>query len=157
MRETIFPDPPPPQLPAETQTGKNTLGCRINGALWRPFRSPFAGPSLGAVWLVENGGTQLNIFARNQQTTGSQSLSLRLHNVWQTGTYPLGNGRPYYVEFDDGSPCQGDTLSSQQSGQVEITRFDPVARIVSGRFEFTLQPTGCPTIQATEGRFDVTF
>ena len=42
-------------------------------------------------------------------------------------------------------------------GTVEITRLDPVARIVSGRFAFTLETPGCGKVTVTDGRFDFRF
>ena len=42
------------------------------------------------------------------------------------------------------------------SGQLVITRFDTVARVVAGTFEFTGQ-RGAELIKVTQGRFDVTY
>lgn len=45
-----------------------------------------------------------------------------------------------------------------KNGQVELVKFDGVARIASGRFAFTLyEPGGCDTLRVTNGRFDVKF
>jgi hypothetical protein len=40
---------------------------------------------------------------------------------------------------------------------VAITRLDPVARIVSGRFSFTLETPNCGRVTVTDGRFDTIF
>jgi hypothetical protein len=45
-----------------------------------------------------------------------------------------------------------------KTGQVELVKFDGVARIAAGRFAFVLyEPGGCDTLRVTNGRFDVKF
>ena len=45
-----------------------------------------------------------------------------------------------------------------KSGQVELVKFDGVARIAAGRFAFVLyEPGGFDTLRVTNGRFDVKF
>lgn len=48
--------------------------------------------------------------------------------------------------------------NNTKTGQVPLTKFDPVARVAAGRFDFTLyEPGGCDTLRVTNGRFDVKF
>lgn len=44
------------------------------------------------------------------------------------------------------------------TGSLTVTRFDTVARVVSGTFDLTVQEETSPeTHQLTQGRFDYTF
>ncbi|RTQ48499.1 hypothetical protein EJV47_16135 [Hymenobacter gummosus] len=153
------PEPRPPvaeTLPAETQTGANTFGCRLNGQVWTASPAYFS-PTLTADYTGSFGQERLMIMAINDRPPVQQGTYFRLRGVSGPGRYPIASGQPCYVEFaDDNRTCPlYDTLTSVQAGVVDITRLDRVQRVVSGRFSFTLRRAGCPDVQATDGRFDM--
>jgi len=153
-------------LPQATQSGANTLGCKINGKAWiaedsnQPFNRTFGvegeyqGPIIkdirNCVWIRAR---------RNDRTL----LHLYIRQVNKPGVYPLnlstdarpGALVPYSYGFYFASPNEFMT-DPGHTGQVIITRADTVNGIISGTFEFTgYDPQTKQTISVTEGRFDV--
>ena len=56
------------------------------------------------------------------------------------------------------SPRRSYYTGNAARGQVIITRFDTVARVVAGSFEAKLREEGGPdSLNITQGRFDLTF
>ena len=65
-----------------------------------------------------------------------------------------------YYETSNPEPSGQYLTNPRNTGQVLITRFDSVAQIISGTFEFTAQKTsgeGPETVRVTDGRFDVQY
>jgi hypothetical protein len=144
-------------LPAETQTGAYTFGCKLNGSVWLPSPQLFSGPTLSASY-VPFPDNYLSVSASNYRSPIKQSMFFRLSGITGPGLYQITSGKPCYLDFNDTDrACVHDTLTSVQTGMVDITRFDPVAHIVSGRFSFSLRKPGCPTIDVTDGRFDIKY
>ena len=71
------------------------------------------------------------------------------------GRYILAKKDTSFVRYDTGQ-CVF-TTDALHPATVQITRLDPVARVVSGHFSFTLDTPGCGQITVTDGRFDVGF
>ncbi|UOQ52052.1 DUF6252 family protein [Hymenobacter cellulosivorans] len=72
----------------------------------------------------------------------------------------LASSNPAYGSFTFAKPSPEQVLLTGPSatGQLVITRFDSVARVVAGTFEFTAhEASGGATVRVTEGRFDCTF
>ncbi|OGX84877.1 hypothetical protein [Hymenobacter glacialis] len=155
---------PPPQnpvslLPPETQTGQRTFGCLLNGQPWTQAGSPFNGPVLAAEWYQN----RLSISCRrainnaNGSPHTNQSIEFAIDPVAGPGNYQLKDSKQNLLVFSDFlTNCQYLTGSGQVA-TVQITRWDPVARIVSGRFAFTLETPGCGRVTVSEGRFDTRF
>ncbi|MFD2569022.1 hypothetical protein ACFSUS_00150 [Spirosoma soli] len=149
-----------PQLPPETATGQNTLGCLINGKVWLPggkYRFGF-----GAVTMSYDPGYHqvLNISA--EYNRGEQSLTFKKNGVKGPGTYRFEGDSTAGLVYRDESlpPGCGDFLGGTryqpiQEGRLTITRLDVERRVIAGRFSFTLVQPGCDTIRITEGRFDL--
>ncbi|MFN6944413.1 MAG: DUF6252 family protein [Cytophagaceae bacterium] len=157
----ITPEPKPEELPPETQEGKDTFGCLVNGQVWVPRVTVWVGQSR----LVSSysAGT-FNLVARKNINrsgiTENQSISIRIsENALQSGNYllnsPFKDGRGHFTDLI--SKCIYETDSIQYDGLVEITKLDTINQIVSGRFHFTANSEDCGKLEVTEGRFDVRY
>lgn len=167
---------PEPTLPAATQTGQNTAGCRVDGKTWIAFQSdPFAGPAKRASWLKleQSGRFALSILLNKSddynEVHSQTSISLYVPDLRQPGTVvfnqvadpSLFNSNPAYGRFIFGNPSPGRVYLTgpAATGVLVITRFDTVARVVAGTYEFQAlaQTGGVAPVRVTEGRFDLTF
>ena len=142
-------------LPPETQEGKNTFGCYVNDTLFVKVKR-FSNPTLEAkyshVIFIEH-FEKKKLHVRCKSIHGFMDLIIdnprEGDNILSIGSFIFNNH-----EF-----------ASENSGQVYITKFDTINRIVSGTFEFTgrnaifhpdtIQYVGDLTAQVKKGRFDV--
>ncbi|MDD3003652.1 hypothetical protein [Flavobacterium sp.] len=151
------------QLPPITTSGKNTIGCLVNGV-------PFTDSGLmnnfyqfvnGEYYLVinwENGfgdnfvAGQISI--RKTQIVEGESYILNNNN---SSSEEFSGGSAKYV-FSDNSNSGEFNTNSNYYGTVTFTRFDTENQIMAGTFEFQAQEliTG-EIVNITEGRFDLTF
>jgi hypothetical protein len=157
------PAPQPPKdplstLPPETQSGNGTFGCLINGQAM----------SVKTAFLVSGDWSCpacLTVAGQSSATQPDYVMSLILAGSLQSHqVFPLVRYSPpvnFSVNQFAARPIfkqcfySGDYI---QSGQVELVKFDGVARIAAGRFAYTLyEPGGCDTLRVTNGRFDVKF
>lgn len=158
--DKIFPPPsnnPLDRLPPETQTGQRTFGCLVNGQAWNQAGNPFSGPVMTCSYLNRR---LVIVTNRNGSFNGvgtSQRISLVLDKITQEGSYPVNDSIYRVAEYEDFNSGCTLTTTATQTGVVELTRFDPVARVAAGRFSFTLEKPGCGRVVATDGRFDCSF
>ncbi|WP_025761424.1 hypothetical protein [Dyadobacter tibetensis] len=167
-----------PELPAATQEGKNTFGCKVDGRIWEPkgsFSTPAFDLSYDPTW---NGGTMsikaYRSFKENPDINivTKEFISISLGEVSKPGQYSfntqdslaLGN---YTMAVQDQTGiteitkvCYYDAAEDSRSGMLNITKLDMGRGIISGTFEFTLTKknpiTECnPVLKITEGRFDL--
>jgi hypothetical protein len=152
------------ELPANTQTGANTFGAKINGEFWTPqgFGPIPANDILEAAAL----GDDIRIYARNFASSPNETeFAFYIQNVLAPGTYSLNTtaahpttatSYAYYVKRRL-TPISEWVTSPSKTGSVTITKIDRVAKIVSGTFEFTATPlvSGDAPLVVTEGRFDI--
>ncbi len=165
------PTPQPPTdplaaLPPETQTGAGTFGCLVNG---KAFKGPYTTSARGD-WQT---GTRL-IISSDTHLNGQQALAeVTIHAILEgslqsnqiftfiSSTSPHTIFSPNHNEFT--ADAAGNSICYYsgnyiKTGQVELVKFDGVARIAAGRFAFTLYELGgCDTLRVTNGRFDVKF
>lgn len=157
------------KLPDATQTGRGSGAFLLEGKAWLPDESNLIGGGGGykAQWRRSVAGRSLELtFSRSSDKTG---LNVFLPNIRQAGTFQfnqranitLGDRNPayglYYMAKSLAIPRMFLT-GTTATGTLTVTRFDTVARIVSGTFEMTVQEeTSAETHQLTEGRFDYTF
>jgi len=167
-RDDPLPQPPRDPLsllPPETQTGKGTFGCLINGKAYVvPYTTSANGDWQSTTKLAIGGTTRLNGEAGEDITTTLIALNGTLQDnqtfsiISSATPFPIFTPRvnQFYTRVAI-LPCvyDGDYF---KSGQIQLVKFDGVARIASGRFAFTLyEPGGCDTLRVTNGRFDVKF
>ena len=143
-----------PQLPAETQTGANTFGCKINDTIYLPTGTPFTCPAYNVQYYKSDGALLIKT-----SSTCASGLNVYLYNVSQAKDYeifnPIANAYYYRNSRNSNSNCNlYERLNSVQTGTVTITRLDLINKIVSGKFNGILKIAGCPDIVITEGRFD---
>ena len=160
-RDDPQPQPPKDQLsllPPETQTGKGTFGCLINGKAM----------SVSSAFLTSGDWSCTTCLTVSSQTSAAQPeyvMSLLLTGPLQsTQSYSLVKySEPVNFSLKQfaARPHVGQcfyTGNYIKTGQVELVKFDGASRIASGRFAFTLyEPGGCDTLRVTNGRFDVKF
>lgn len=147
------------KLPAQTQSGKKTMGFLLNNKAWlstslipSSYQSLGSGVYsffLGSGRLVSNcTGENISIFGDSIQLNQGQS-------------YPLtskGKGK-FHVEVDEFLNCSMSAFAtnSNEPGILTITKFDYANQIVSGTFSFNaIKPNG-DTFKVTYGRFDTKF
>lgn len=166
---------PAAQLPAATQSGQNTAGCRVDGQVWLPAGGGLFAPRPVSVTLQRSvTGLQLSVLLdRDPLTDDGQpfartSIRLYVPNVTGPGVIALDQyadprlttSNPAYGAFTYTAPSPDQQLltGSGATGQLVITRLDTVARVVAGSFRFRARELAGPaTVDVTEGRFDLTY
>ena len=157
------------KLPPETQEGKNTFGCKINGKNWVPTgkSGSFSGGRLSAV----NGefrrlypSTTLDFDLYIQAYKDEESVELFARSVTEPGTYPLKfltETKPNAVRPLNYGVVRYDRQTEYVStntytGSITVVWADTPNKILSGTFEFTAVNRTNPsqTIRVTNGRFD---
>ncbi|MEM9981612.1 MAG: DUF6252 family protein, partial [Bacteroidota bacterium] len=158
-------------LPDATQTGRNTLGCLVDGEVWLPISRSLTLAPLIVNYLNHS----FSITARKKVNDVNQTIVMAVEDeVNSIGTYELLDESQYGFFTDLNNDCTYYT-SSTHKGTLEITKLDTVNHIIAGRFEFTFQESecpvdeteegcpvppeerGCPTVRVTQGRFDLKY
>jgi hypothetical protein len=149
-----------PELPPETQEGKRTMGCKVDGQIWLPEyskRGLFGGGEYSVNYEGSFYGLSLNA-DRKLET----KVYFSVFNVPGTGTYdlykfisqdPSGYKLITKAYYNDST---GDfETDSLHTGKVTITKLDRQRAIISGTFYFDAynKKTG-KVVKITEGRFD---
>ncbi|OAV71880.1 hypothetical protein Barb4_00321 [Bacteroidales bacterium Barb4] len=139
-------------LPPETQSGANTFGCLVNGKLFvneNPTSRDYA------AYLPKG-----NVLVIEIQANGPESVTLH-DSIVETGTsHPL---RFAFFEHKTYENAYG--FSTENSGEIYLTRFDTINKVVSGTFSFRAgkselvswrgKYTGDTVVNVTQGRFDL--
>jgi len=156
-------------LPAATQNGANTFGCKINGKAWIPD----GGGGFSGIKPVTGGyqGTYIsdpakcNVYVRSRKSDKTV-VHLFIREVCVKGVYDLNSNtgtwdvqqRPlsYGLYIDsDGNYYITDV---NHTGKVIVTHADTTNGVVSGRFEFTaINYVLNKVVTVTDGRFDIDF
>ncbi|MCC3158871.1 hypothetical protein LJ737_16630 [Hymenobacter sp. 15J16-1T3B] len=174
-------------LPPASRRGANTIGCRFNGEVWRDFLPVFEGgrcQQRGAAGVLDwewNPATRrrfltLQVAANMRVGNQLRSLHLILPGVRGPGVYVLGpdtagphaNNGPMLklggyqpaADNEDRNEYTSYVSAERPRTRVTITRFDTVARVISGTFEGYLRnpaDTARGPLPLREGRFDVRY
>ena len=145
------------KLPPATQKGANTFGFLLNGKVWLP-KTPFLKSSekLHISYYPNNNGGTLSISAKRYFDNGGfQSISISSSNITSVGVYPIAIDKAVIYYYDTNSCEYHWNDNSKMQGTLTITKLDLTNYIISGTFVFKLEKEGCPTINATQGRFDM--
>lgn len=152
------PDDPEPtpkteleKLPPETQEGKNTFGCLVNGKAWVVVSSTRASGVYQAGILSISGSIlkpQVQDIAINIEEV---SDPIEVGREYDLTSIPNNRATIFY-SLD----CQYEAENTV-SGNLIITRLDRVNHIVAGVFSFVTSITGCDTLTITHGRFDIQY
>ena len=166
--EHLFPKAQPVHLPAATQVGANTFGCRVNGEVWEASNAAtLTGNVLTPSAHYQQGELRLDAFRRLQVAGPVTNFHFVLGRVTGPGVYQLGSlqrqpGRYARLETDYGRV--GYATDSSSAGTLTITRLDTAGAhpSVAGRFELRAVPRQnarhadlSAELQVTEGRFDI--
>lgn len=155
-------------LPAATQTGSNTMAWNTDGI---PF--------------VANGISIATVIVNTDQNSPYYNLGsfvIRGFPVTKPGyeqaivisspsgpvKFPIKAGTVFKIEehtqneldehIDQGSGNSSSDLSyTAQTGQITITLYDPVKRILAGTFNFNTDPAAPKVRKITDGWFDVKY
>lgn len=167
-------DPEPDRLPAITQGGLNTFGCVIEGEVMIPkdYAGSIGGfPAKGLVVKYRNDWQHFFDIRSLNANKSYYYIYIYIPSLNATGTYQfsLSNGRevpsdaplhPHaYVLKNNEDRLRGLYYTYENSGQINITRFDMLNTIISGTFEFKAFNVDNPgdTIKVTQGRFDTNW
>ena len=159
----------PDGLVPATQAGENTGDFLLNGRPYRPGRdSAYPGPAVSAGWYKIWGGRQITVTMGRQFDRDDTVLNIVLPRLTGPGAFTITDGvspvviagnRPYVLySAIHPSPARRFLTRPTAVGRVELTRYDTVARVVSGTFEATLREyQGPDSVVITKGRFDCKF
>src|SRR5688572_24442702 len=133
------------ELPEPTQTGANTFGAKLNGAFWAPQGFGIM-PTAPLVEARYGGNNSVFINARNFGSSPTEAeFELHLQNVTGPGTYLLNQSTALYPSQSASygyfvrrriRPLNEYITDAQNTGRVEVTKFDQTNNIISGTFEF---------------------
>lgn len=127
-------------LPAETQTGKGTFGCLVNGEVWLP-KGNF--PYSGLTATIQFGG--LNLMA----SKSNEGINIGIANIMDTKDYELNNKNAEY--------SIGSNFYKSINGKLTLKKYDKTMQIISGTFSFEIEDINGNTIKITDGRFDLKY
>jgi len=146
-------------LPPETQEGKNTFGCYVDGELFVKQKEAIMTPSrLFAEYRANDSVLLLGAHAQNLKQDRLIYITMEVKN-------PKANTSNIILLSSFGSK-KGEYACGyfigREVGEIFFTRFDTINRIVSGRFHF---PAQCANIYSSDiisdyivvlsdGRFD---
>lgn len=153
-------------LPSATQQGLNTLGCKVNGANWIPGDKDWKANYLQSEYIVSK--ERLLISASRSGEGFRHQIFLDLRNFpAKAGVYELNSidesgGRYSFIPPRPDPliqpPREDYSTDPAHKGQITITKFDRINRVVSGTFEFKAKHDNSPaTVSITHGRFDLGF
>ena len=155
------------QLPPATQTGANTFGCLVNGQAFLPSSNFSSGQTpYQCNYIYTNGGYNFFVAGSNSDNTGGSiteiALSTTLLPISQGQTLTLQNYNTAGQACGEYAFITGGILlystTPRVSGQLYISKLDPVNQIVSGTFSFkAVNSTKPDTIHVTDGRFDMKY
>ena len=159
------------KLPAATQQGKGTAGCLVDSKAWTPeFKGGFlsAGSPYFVTWRRTPHGKRLAMSLRKVNSQENTGVYFFLPDIRRAGSFALDqpadplltSSNPPYGLFanDKPFPSREYFTGPDATGTLVVTRFDTVARVVSGTFELSVREPGSgQTHELTRGRFDVKF
>lgn len=155
-------------FPAETQEGKNTLGCYINDTAFisgtilfgqvRPVNVSYYRDSTTyyKAGFLSIGGIDARYFL---DIAGD--IVINKLQVFGPGEYNLQHvancGSNYGCDDIGYHNAKTNKTYFAESGKLIITKLDTINNIVSGRFNFVAKDTTGNRIQITNGRFDAKY
>jgi len=149
------------QLPPETQTGANTVGCLVNGKVFLPKKEGI-NPEVNCFYQLVNGKYFFTMAFSDLRGSSIESVSVQSGKVeLQIGqTYILNKNSIIDGDFVGGGGSYLTTLqniyrtNTIKSGELKITKIDPTNSIISGTFWFDAVNSAGEVVQIREGRFD---
>lgn len=131
------------QLPPETQTGANTVGCLVNGKVFLPKKEGI-NPEVNCFYQLVNGEYFFTMAFSDLRGTGNLTTSVQTSRInLQTNSllvlikntiddgYYTGAGAGYLKSVQNIYRTNVITM-----GELKITKLDPANSIISGTFWF---------------------
>lgn len=135
------------ELPPETQTGANTIGCLVDGQLWATgkLQGSFKFPAMRALYIDYGDYVHLDFYAYGK--TGGMGFFVI--------NPQLGANKTRFSSRFDLYP--GCNVSIDEIAGLYITKMDLDKGIISGRFAFDVpcKEDADKVLHITEGRFDM--
>jgi len=152
------------QLPAETQTGANTVGCLVNGEVFIPHQQGI-NPAVNCFYQLDNGEFFFTMGFSDFRNGGSKSVFIQTKrvNLINGQTYSLNKNMVDNGDFSGGggaywlSPNDISYTNTIKTGELKVTRLDLANSIISGTFWFDAVNTAGETVQIRSGRFDMNY
>jgi hypothetical protein len=156
-------------LPPETQEGKNTFGCFVNGKIFVPkggglrsnrdsyYQQIYQGPN-GFVFHVA--GADLSTASIVYDVNiNCDSINISENKVYKLTNSKKGNSVGAYMIISStaSSTFNEYTTTADLTGELFIKKFDQVKHIVAGTFWFTAINSSGDSAKITDGRFDMKF
>ncbi|CAM3813445.1 hypothetical protein FLGE108171_15680 [Flavobacterium gelidilacus] len=145
------------QLPPATQIGANKVGCLLDGQVFLPGNQPL---STNCFYQLVNGEYYFALALRksdDQNILIGIDIGTNAKQIFQGETYNLlefttNNASAAYIygTFEN-------FTNDVYTGELTITKLDPVNQIVSGTFWFDVEDTNGIIHQIREGRFDMQY
>jgi hypothetical protein len=144
-------------LPAETQSGNNTFGCYVEGKRFFGGYLVYAiVPGFAVSYHNKSNYIIINTTGKFEDNKKG-AMHMQVFNPKAGVTLKLFNG-----EFDYINSNSRNNYGVIEGGEVTITKFDTINKIVSGRFSMIGKLdinindySGNDSIRITEGRFDL--
>ncbi len=151
-------------LPSATQTGANTLGFLLNGQPWTPkgFNGSTTNLSISVDEGYKNGTFNITAY-KIINGTNKQYLAFGIADSLNFLSPPVSIeiGKPLFGLLFTNSICTYDGFNDTliyKRGQLTLSKFDKINRIISGTFMVTFFKNSCgDTLKVTEGRFDLKY
>jgi hypothetical protein len=155
-----YDEPFAPKLPPETQEGKGMMAAEVNGVIWlaEGWGGLLGGENPWADYLSEKG--RLRFGGTDYRGDETSRFFGRIDNVYEEGVYfvwgmdPIHDGTAIHFSSASHRRCSPHRFNP---ATVEITRFDTIRNIVSGRFFFDGICESGDTVEVRKGRFDIEF
>ena len=110
-------------------------------------------------WSWSGGGWYLNIPATDWKPNPPEGISIGTDSllIVEGATYPFKYRKKGFPGADYSNGLLYDA-NDNNSGELKITKFDQINRILSGTFFFTgTDNSNGQTVNITEGRFDIRY
>ena len=151
-----------PQLPAITQEGKNTFGCKVDGSIITATGKPINWNDDEYVDYRRGGGV-IGVVTIIKAQNPSPKWDLRIEfnaTDYETGLFIIKtsnyNQASYFDLHSNDAPLGGNSYytNRKDTGIVNIMRND--TKVIAGTFEMTVANDSGKIVHITDGRFDIT-
>jgi hypothetical protein len=140
-------------LPEPTKEGANTFGCLVDGERFAPYTGDFKNPALVAWYKDNNFRIICSDYKRHDAT-----IVMHINNFNGKGKYQLlEEGSHAYSYLRTMKNLDAYFTDNNNSGLLEITKFDSGNKIISGTFHFNVLGPDGKIIKITKGRLDITY
>lgn len=146
------------QLPSETQTGANTVGCLVNGKVFLPH-SEGINPEVNCFYQLIDGKYYFTMAFSDLRGSSIETVNLftakvdlqinQVYNLNQGYNPLLGGGAEYYKNL----PHKFNT-NLTKTGELKITKLDSANSIICGTFWFDAENSLGEKVEIRQGRFD---